>query len=189
MGLSPSQRGGGVLDGRGEGVLGGEPVVDGQHVRARVTAEHPAQPVVGIEVADHEATAVEVHDQRRPASRLIHGSVMAGGQGSGDTVDPQVLRGAHRDRPAARDGGLAPCRLARLLDGELLHGLGAAALEQREGELHLGLQLLPVDDDRRTAGEKHLHPRRERREDAGGAQLEALASGEGVGGSGHRRSA
>ena len=55
----------GVLDGGGEGVLGGEPVVDAQHAGAGRPCKQPARLVVGIEVAGHPAAAVIEDDHRR----------------------------------------------------------------------------------------------------------------------------
>ena len=62
-----------VFDGSREGMLGGEPVVDRHHVRADVAAQQPAEPVVGVEVAEHEAAAVEV-DEQGAASRAPGGA-------------------------------------------------------------------------------------------------------------------
>ena len=57
----PADRGDHVVGGRGEGVLGREAVVVGQHRRVGVAAQPAAGLVVGVEVADDEAAAVEVH--------------------------------------------------------------------------------------------------------------------------------
>jgi hypothetical protein len=43
-------------------MLGTQPVVDGDHCAAREIAQLPAQRVVGIEIADHPATAVVVDE-------------------------------------------------------------------------------------------------------------------------------
>ena len=64
--LATAQRAGpGVFDGGGEGVLGGEPVVHREDRGPGGVGEEAADPVVGLEVADHPAAAVEIDEQRR----------------------------------------------------------------------------------------------------------------------------
>ena len=58
--VRPRERRSGVFDGRRERVLGGESVVDGEHVGTRGAAQQPAQRVVGHEVPEDEAATVEV---------------------------------------------------------------------------------------------------------------------------------
>ena len=57
-------RGVGVLDRGRERVLGRQAVVDADDHGADARAEQPAHALVGVEVADHEAAAVEVDDRR-----------------------------------------------------------------------------------------------------------------------------
>ena len=80
----PSAKRPGVVDRGGEGVLGREPVVDREDRDAGVVGEQAAGAVVGVEVAEHPAAAVEV-DEQRPA----------GPPGSRGEVE------ARRQRPAA----------------------------------------------------------------------------------------
>ena len=59
----PAVRGVTVVDGGRRRVLRRESVVDRQDVDSGVAAHQPAQPVVGVEVADDEAAAVEEDQQ------------------------------------------------------------------------------------------------------------------------------
>ena len=58
----PAIRGGRVLDGRGERVLGREPVVDHERARLRGARDPRRQLAVRVERADHVAAAVQVED-------------------------------------------------------------------------------------------------------------------------------
>jgi hypothetical protein len=128
---------------------------------------------VGLEVADDEAAAVQVQ-QQRPRAWL------------GGRVEPRRHR-LDRQLAHARDGHLARaggdrCLLAgqrpRALDGQRLVPDGRAeALAQRQHELHVGLEALAVDHDRGAAGETALHARREPREAFGERRLDALLRG------------
>jgi hypothetical protein len=62
MAQEPLRRRERIVDGRGERVLGSQPVVDGAHDRSGACRNLPAQGIVGLEVADDEAAAVEVDD-------------------------------------------------------------------------------------------------------------------------------
>jgi hypothetical protein len=89
VGRRPPERGPGIL-GRGrEGVLRGEPVVDGEDMDARVAAEEATWPVVGVEVPDLEAAAVEEDEQRVGAARLV-GRVQPGAERSLGSVHAEV---------------------------------------------------------------------------------------------------
>ena len=62
----PQRCGPSVFDGGGIRVLGRQPVVDGHHDRVGAHRMLAAGAVVGVEVADHEAAAVEEqHDGQR----------------------------------------------------------------------------------------------------------------------------
>jgi hypothetical protein len=65
VGDGPPPRGGGVLDARRNRALRSQGVVDGQDVQPAVPAQQAARKVVGVEVSDREAAAVEEHEQRR----------------------------------------------------------------------------------------------------------------------------
>ncbi len=60
-------------------MLGRQPVVDREHLHARVLGEQPAGLVVGLQIADHEAAAVEEDQQRVRSAGLVR-NVVAGRQ-------------------------------------------------------------------------------------------------------------
>ncbi len=63
-----------IIDCCGEGVLGRAPIVHRDDDRPGDPGQHPAVPVVGVEIPDDPSPAVEVHDQRRlPAGRRRRG--------------------------------------------------------------------------------------------------------------------
>ena len=64
-----------VLDGGRERVLRGQPVIDGQHMRAAVAAQDAADAVVRLEIAVGEPTSVVVDEQRVRAAGLGRGVV------------------------------------------------------------------------------------------------------------------
>jgi hypothetical protein len=64
-GGAPSGRGEAVVDRGREAVLGAHAVVDRDDRAARAVGELAAEHVVGVEVADGPAAAVEVHQHRR----------------------------------------------------------------------------------------------------------------------------
>ena len=77
--------------------------------------------------------------------------------------DEQVLDRAdgHGARPAGEEGLLAG-ELPRALDAQVLvPDRLAERLAQREHQLHVGLEALAVDDDRRLPREPALHARRQ----------------------------
>src|SRR6201999_356517 len=61
----PRERRIGIVDRGRRWVLGGQPVIDRQHVNVGVAAGQPAQRVVGVQVTDRPAAAVVEHQQRR----------------------------------------------------------------------------------------------------------------------------
>ena len=106
----PAQRGVDVV-GRGrEPVLGRPPVVDGEHRRAGPVGEPAGLAVVGVDVAEHEAAAVQEH-ARAPRPRTV-GDVEPAGHAVGvDVLDPvDRLLAASARRPAER----ARARLAAM---------------------------------------------------------------------------
>ena len=66
----PLEHGVGVIDRRGERVLGRQPVVDRDHDSARRAGEVPADVLVGLDASLHEPAAVEVQ-QDRPGPRAL----------------------------------------------------------------------------------------------------------------------
>ena len=127
----PAHRGQRVVDGRGPRVLGREPVVDGDDHDVGAAADPAAGLVVGVEVADHEAAAVEV-DQQRSATRRCF---------TRRSVDPRRPLG-HRgllDLPDLHDvvrlhrvARHRPERLPRHLRRRLVHRWIAGVLDQLE---------------------------------------------------------
>ena len=133
---------------------------------------------MGVQVAEDEPAAVEKDDEGVRTAGFRRG-VEPRGESPGGAVYRQIPHGAHADRGTVGDGDLAAVRLTRIGRREGLQGGSAAALEQREAELHLGFEGLPVDAHGGPTREADLEPRRQRTEQAGGAELEALAGGEG----------
>ena len=110
----------GILDRRGEGVLGRKPVIDRQDVDVGIAADAPAQSVMGVEVARHEAAAVVV-DQQRAAGRLSGWRVVACGD------DVALAAGRWRDRRQRRPGSARPAIVSGLA------GAASFALPPRSG--------------------------------------------------------
>ena len=100
-----------------------------------MTAQQAAGAVVRVEVAVHEAAAVEEQEQRVRTTRL-GGLIVAGAQGHRG-VDLELADGADRLRLAREHGRQAPAFAPRVTWRQSLQGL-LATLEQRQHELHLG---------------------------------------------------
>ncbi len=129
----PDQRVPRVLERRGERVLGGKPVVDRDESTSGALGEHPAHRVVGVEIADRPAAAVDVEDRGRCLGRFVEprGDRCAGdrdrevlddrdlGAGADDVDDePRLFAGG-------RGGELWQSREARCLQCvDQLPGLG-----------------------------------------------------------------
>ena len=169
VGVHPRPGGPDVVDRGGERVLRREPVVDGDHPHLRLLGQDAAERVVAVEVAVHEAAAVDEHEGRRS---------------SGDA--PAACRTAGRwDRPDRRCvrsvtapiGCLPPTRRAEATTCFRALAMGRVstrrALERLEPEhqLHLDVERLAVDDDR-LAGET-LEDRARKREESPGRALRA----------------
>jgi hypothetical protein len=82
-------------------VLGRQPVVDGYHDRVGADGMLATGTVVGVEVAHHEAAAVEVHRNRRcpRATGICWGPIDPDADGAGRPVNGPVLDaefGVHR---------------------------------------------------------------------------------------------
>ena len=152
-----------VFDRRRERVLGREAVVDREHVGARVPAQQPAQAVVRVEIAEHEAAAVEVRQQRLAAAvgAAVSRGIVARAKRHGQ-VERHALDKTHRRGLAAERDGRGTARRARLLRRERVERRLAPTLEQRQHQLHSGRERLPVHADRLAAGEADLEPRGQR---------------------------
>ena len=66
----PFGRGDAVLDGGGKAVLGRQPIIDGEHQQLAFMGELAADHVMGLDVADHPAAAMEEHEAWRKAVLL-----------------------------------------------------------------------------------------------------------------------
>ncbi len=112
VGGHPGHGGGAVVEGGREAVLGGEAVVDAHHHGPGASRQDPARPVVGVDVTDDPAPAVEEgHDRDRTVEA---GPVDAEPQGPGRSRDGPVLHLLRRvsgagavERPEARPEQLA----------------------------------------------------------------------------------
>ena len=93
----PAGGGEAVVDGGRERRLGREPVVDRQHDDVGLAADPAALVVVGVEVADDEAAAVEEHQRRERARRPRGGRARAAERPAGE-VEHEVLDRARRGR-------------------------------------------------------------------------------------------
>jgi hypothetical protein len=166
-----------VVAGR-EPVLGTEPVVDRQHPHAAALGQEAAGGVVGVEVAVHEAAAVEEHQQR------------AGRRGVGRDVQPagQVAHRQAADRPdrvpAAGHRGVTYDGPPPLGDRQRLRAPFAGEALEAQDQLGVGRERLAVADDR-SAREPALDGlgKVPRRPDEQG--LESKVGGDGAGLEGH----
>ncbi len=101
--MRPGEGGGGVFDGGREGMLRRQSVVDRQHGRAGGRGEEATDAVVGLEVADHPAAAVEVEEEGgRAVGRQPPWQVEAGRKRPGVAWDLELFDPRHRDRRPAR---------------------------------------------------------------------------------------
>ena len=69
---NPTRRGHGVLVGRGEGMLGGQPIVNRHDRAVGLMGEPQAKWVVGIEITDRPAPTMEVDDEWAVAGAVVH---------------------------------------------------------------------------------------------------------------------
>src|SRR5438876_5626178 len=125
-----------------------EPVRDAENIRAAVPAEHAARLVVRVEIADDEAAAVEV-DGERSIGRLAV-------EPRGHAGDFEIAHCANGRRSRIEDRTFAAITRPSRLHRRLAQTVANAPLSQRAQELHLRIELLSVDDDRRLAREPDL---------------------------------
>ena len=81
--IGPGKRADGVLDRRGTGVFRREPVVNCQHHHISDPRQAPTDAVMGLQVADDEATSVQVQHRRSQIQRWAvepHGQALVGAQ-------------------------------------------------------------------------------------------------------------
>ena len=180
-GVGVAERGERVVDRGREAVLGREAVVDGEHAGARRRGEQAHGRVVGVEVADDPAAAVEEDEQggRRGPVRLV-GHVEARPQRPVGAGDGEPLHARQRHRRPGHDA----CAVRRVRPGPRRRPRGEpappGALLELQEQLRVQVELEPVAADRR-AGEAPLDARRQRGGRAGGQELRALAGRQGLG--------
>ena len=152
-------------------MLGRQAVVDREHQRTGLAGEKAAGLIVGVEVADHVPAAVVVDDQRRRA-RDLDGHVEPGRDRSGRPGQLELLDPLDLDPRAGEDARLAAAADTCLGHSEQLRAPREPLEPQRE--LHLGVQVLAVDSDRR-AGERPRQRARKERDRAGDQALGLVA--------------
>jgi hypothetical protein len=145
--LCPPQRGFGVLDGSGKRVLGRQPVRHAEHLLPPVPAEQAAHLVVGIEVAEHEAAAVIVNEERQVATGSPVRSKVAGVQRTRGAGDGKVARSADGRGSAADRQDLAAVSRPRLVGRPGGQRVPCGAAKRRQQKLQRGVERLPVDAD------------------------------------------
>ncbi|MNS44818.1 hypothetical protein D3C72_772690 [compost metagenome] len=158
-------------------MLGRQAVVDREHVRAGLAAEQPAGGVVGVQVAEHEAAAVEKDHQRvRAAWGVRH--VVARAKRPRGALDGELAHGRNRDRRPGVDERVAAH--ARAGGGHVQIGQGREAelVAHGEHQLHLRIERLAVYGHGRLAREQHLGLGRQGGQRAGGPKLHALIQGD-----------
>ena len=69
---NPSRCRHGVFMGRGEGILRGQPIIDGHDRTVGLISKPQAERMVGIQIADCPAATVEVDDERTVPGAVIH---------------------------------------------------------------------------------------------------------------------
>jgi hypothetical protein len=125
-----------VVEGSGVGVLEREPVVDRDDDGAGPVGDPADRVVADVDVADHPAAAVEVHDDRlRPVAR---GGVDASGDVPGGSGDRPVLGGDLLG--LALQIGEALDGFPRLRDGHVLERRQPGRIERGEQLLGFGVQ-------------------------------------------------
>lgn len=107
MVASKAERGKSILYRRGKPVLRGAPIIDREHRYASVLGEEPTGVVVGVEIAHHKATAVEV-DKQTAISGTVKRYIETSAQRTGHTADSDLLDAAH--------GALRPLECKRVGD-------------------------------------------------------------------------
>ena len=155
-----------------------EPVVHGEHVRPGTVAEEPARRVVGVQIAHDEPATVEKQDQGSFMLAFFCRRVESGGERPRGAVYREVPHGPHRSRRSVRHGDLGPERRPRLGRRKRFQGRRAPTLQQREAKLYFGFEGLAVHVHGWLPREPSLNLRRQRGEQAGDAELQALAGGE-----------
>jgi hypothetical protein len=109
VGGRPIDRGHGVLDCGGTGMLGSETVVDGNDPATACDGKPAAERIVSLEVAAEEAAAVEVEEDRRRGISL--GRLLPDPQ---DLTDDEIVH-ERECRRLASEGADSPVSFASLL--------------------------------------------------------------------------
>ena len=168
----PAQRAACILHGRRERVLGGQAIVNREHVDARVVAQQATDAIVRVEVAEHEPAAVE-EDEQRVRAASFGGRIVAGAQRH-TGVDLQVADRADGHGLATEHRRQAPTFAPRVGGRHGVQRPLVTALEQRQHELHLRGKRFAVDADRLASRQPHLDGGRKRGKRACDAVRQAL---------------
>src|SRR6185437_7141965 len=71
----PAQRCGGIVQRRGPFVFRGQAILHRDNPKAALMREEPTKAVMGIEVSDHKAAAMEIHQRRHRRATRRDGSI------------------------------------------------------------------------------------------------------------------
>ena len=109
-----------------------------------VMAQHAARQIVGVEVAEREATAVKEHQQRmRPGQSIWR--VVARAQRALGARDRQVAHQPHREGHARVHARItAQARTAALHRRSCSQAAASLQLERAQHELQLGVEGVPI---------------------------------------------
>mmetsp|Transcript_5237 Transcript_5237/g.19603 ORF Transcript_5237/g.19603 Transcript_5237/m.19603 type:complete len:289 (+) Transcript_5237:1973-2839(+) len=133
--VQPGQSGPGIVHRGREAMLGCEPVVQRHHGRATAQAELAAQAVVGFQVADREAAAVQIEQHRQ------HG-VARRVQPRGPAGDFEVRHAGQRCARQVEDLGAHPVGDARFARRQAVKGRAVGAVDAFEQPGHARRQHL-----------------------------------------------
>ena len=137
----PLEHGIGILDGRGEGVLGGEAVVRRDHEPARRAGEVPAHVLVGLDAPLDEAPAVEEQQDRTGTAAV--GGVDPDRDVHAPRGDRCVADRWKRQQPAPECARRAGHCLPHLDHAAGLRSLRPAGEAERDGDHPIELSLRP----------------------------------------------
>jgi hypothetical protein len=159
VGHGPPEGGQGIVHRGRKRVLGRQAVVDREDLDLGVVAEDPAWLVMGVQIADHKAPAVQEHQQRLSLGSPRPGRpVVAGAQRVGAASHLKLANAAHLGLEKRVDERLAMHphpHLAglRVSPGRPDQSRIAPQLKRSERELDPGIERLAVELHLRAAGQ------------------------------------
>ena len=158
----------------GKRVLRREPVVDRQDAHACLAGEEAAGLIVGVEIADDPAAAVQV-DEQRPGSGGLERHVEPGAQVAGRAGQRLLGDARDRQRRAGCGGGLAPYLVTGLGDGQrLVRAAGVRVCSRRSRSCASGSSTWPSIRHAAGTAQDPLGPRGQGGGSAQDARLEPL---------------